>query len=190
MDEHKTGDVTQLLRRYADGDRQAMNELVPMVYEDLKRMARAQLRRSSVGGDMKTTALVHEAYEKLTLGIDQAYRDRQHYMAICARAMRQIVVDEYRSRIAQKRGGGAHREELETGHLIDATDPAAMLALDDALNRLEEKSPELVRILELSTFAGMDSHAIADLTGQSVRTVQRNLKKAKAWVGDGLQGLD
>ncbi len=181
-----SGNVTQLLRQYANGDQSAMNELVPLVYEDLKAIARNQLRKSSVRQAMKTTALVHEAYEKLTIGAEQDFKDRQHYMAICARAMRQIVVDEYRRRASQKRGGDAVHAEIQTGHLVEGAQPRDMVALDEALNRLEKQDADLVKLLELSAFAGLETQEIADITGQSLRTVQRNLAKARAWITAGL----
>ena len=174
--------VTELLQNYAKGDRASLNAAVPLVYEELKRLARAQLRRSSAGQQLQTTLLVHEAYEKLVLGQTQEPVDRSHFFAIAARAMRQIVVDQYRSAQAAKRGGGALPATLETQMLADGVGPQALLSYDRALTRLASDSPELGEVIELTTFGGFTPAEVAELTGTTVRTVQRKIARARAWM--------
>lgn len=177
------GDVTRLLDAYANGRDQALNEAIPLIYQELKALARAQLRRSDVRGQMQTTALVHEAYEKLVLGRTQTASSRYHFLAIASRAMRQIVVDTYRASQAAKRGGGAVAEVLSTNELVDLGDPARVLQFDEAMENLAAESQELAEIIDLSCFAGLSNQEIAELTGTNVRTVQRRLQRAQAWIG-------
>lgn len=179
--------VTQLLHAYgADGDRSALNAAIPLVYEELKRLARAQLRRSGAA-QLQTTLLVHEAYEKLVVGQTQQPLDRQHFFAIAARAMRQIVVDRYRAGLAAKRGGGEAPATLETQMLAGAGGPEALLHYDRALTQLSEDSAELAEVLELTTFGGLTPAEVAEMTGTTVRTVQRKLARARAWLGQHLE---
>jgi len=176
------GDVTRLLMQYAEGDEQSLNEVIPIVYRELKALARAQLSRSSVRNQIQTTALVHEAFEKLAVGQSQSFNGRRHFFAIASRAMRQIVVDSYRSEQAAKRGGGAVGVELGTSDLVDLEDPERVLLFDGAMQSLAAESGELAEIVDLSCFGGLSNPEIAELTGTTVRTVQRQLLRAKAWI--------
>ena len=180
---HPPAQVTQLLEAYAAGDRSALNAAVPMVYDELKKLARAQLRRSGMGQQLQTTLLVHEAYEKLVLGQTQRPVDRQHFFAIAARAMRQLVVDQYRAGQAAKRGGGLLPETLQTQMLDGGVGTEALLSYDRALSRLATDSAELAEVIELTTFGGLSPAEVAELTGTTVRTVQRKLARARAWLG-------
>jgi RNA polymerase sigma factor (TIGR02999 family) len=178
-----SGDVTRLLDDYAHGNDASLNEVVPIVYQELKNLARAQLRRSGVRDRMETTALVHEAYEKLVAGKTQTARNRRHFFAIASRAMRQIVVDSYRAEHAAKRGGGAVAESLMTDQLAAMAGPEGVVAFDRAVARLAAESPELAELVDLSCFGGLSTAEIAALTDTTARTVQRNLGRARAWVG-------
>lgn len=182
------GNVTRLLRSYADGSDQSLNEVIPIVYRELKSLARAQLRRSGMRERMQTTVLVHEAYEKLVMGQTQNANDRRHFFAIASRAMRQIVVDAYRAEGAVKRGGGAVPEALHTAQLIDFDKPENVLRFDQAIHQLAAANRELAELIDLSCFAGLSNAEIAELTGATVRTVQRKLARARAWIDRLLDG--
>ncbi|MEO1245872.1 MAG: ECF-type sigma factor [Pseudomonadota bacterium] len=177
------GDVTRLLMLYAEGDRESLNEVLPIVYGELKSLAKAQLGRSGVRQHMHTTVLVHEAYEKLAGGQAQNFTSRRHFFAIASRAMRQIVVDTYRRQMSAKRGGGLAVEELGTNHLADLADPERLLNLDQAMDALAEENGALVEIIDLACFAGLSTREIAELRGEELRTVQRQMQRAKAWIG-------
>ena len=181
--EAATGNVTGILRQYDGSEGSAVDAVVPLVYEELKVIARAQLRRSSMRQQMQTTMLVHEAYEKLSSSQRQAFNDRRHFFATASRAMRQVVVDAYRAASAAKRGGGVYVESLSTNSLADLTDPSHVLRLDKALEALEQDNPELAELIDLSCFGGLSTGEIAALRDTSERTIQRGLKRARAWVG-------
>jgi len=185
-----SGEVTRLLRHYAEGDDESLGRVIPIVYEELKSLAHSQLRKSGVRGQMQTTMLVHEAYEKLAAGQTQDFAGRRHFFAIASRAMRQIVVDTYRRQMSAKRGGGIAVEELNTRHLAEFVDPERLLRLDQALDTLGKESSELSEIVDLACFGGFSTAEIADIRDEDVRTVQRKLKRAKAWLGQLLDGED
>ncbi|MEM1437243.1 MAG: ECF-type sigma factor [Pseudomonadota bacterium] len=182
MDEADAGQVTQLLQRYSAGDARSLDQVVALVYADLQRLARQQLRRSQVGQRVQTTVLVHEAYEKLVDGKVSAVSDRRHFFAIAARAMRQIVVDTYRADHAAKRGGGRFAVTLTAQDFGDLDDPLQIVHTHRALEALAEQSPELAELVDLSCFAGLDTGQIAELSESNVRTVQRKLKRAELWL--------
>lgn len=181
-DRTRPGEVTGLLRSWADGDAASLNAVMPIVYDELRHIARRELGRGGKGY-LQTTVLVHEAYEKLVAGSQPDLQDRRHFFAVAARAMRQIVIDGYRSRVTAKRGGGLNIDfELKTGDLPETDDPEKVLELSEAVDRLTDDNPELAEILELSCFAGLSNSEIAQLHQTTVRTVQRKLLRAKTWV--------
>lgn len=182
------GNVTRLLRAYSAGSAESFNEVIPLVYRELKSIAHAQLRRTGVGARLQTTMLVHEAYEKLVQGKKQQANDRRHFFAIAARAMRQIVVDTYRSEGTAKRGGGIMPEALLTNEMVDLSAPDSVLQFHQVLERLTKENAELAELVDLSCFAGLSTAEIADLTGDNIRTVQRKLARAEAWVAMYLEG--
>ncbi len=175
-------DVTQLLQDYSAGLVQSLDEVVAVVYAELRNLARQQLRRSGVRQQVQTTMLVHEAYEKLAGGKIQQVQDRRHFFAIASRAMRQIVVDTYRAENAAKRGGGAQIVTLSPNEMIDGNNPAHVIAVDQALETLAEHDRELAEIVDLRCFGGLSNEEIAELTHTSRRTVQRKIKAAQAWL--------
>ncbi len=186
------GDVTQLLQQAHRGDREAFDRLVPLVYEELERIARGQLRREHGQRTLRTQGLVHEAYLRLLgSGDDRGkgpnWESRAHFLAIAARVMRQVLVDGARRRGAAKRGGDWHRVTLS------GADPAVdvsfdeVLALDAALDRLEEMEPRLRRVVECRYFAEMTEDEIAAALEVSTRTVQRDWMKARAWLHQELE---
>jgi RNA polymerase sigma factor (TIGR02999 family) len=176
------GDVTGLLQSYAAGSVSSFNELMPIVYRELKLLAGSHLRRSGVGQRMQTTMLVHEAYEKLVRGQTQHANDRRHFFAIASRTMRQIVIDTYRAESTAKRGSGRVPEALVTSGLVDPGAAEGLLDFEQAMQRLTAENRELAEVVDLSCFGGLSNEEIAELTGESVRTIQRRLVRAQAWV--------
>ena len=173
------GAVTRLLLAARDGEAGALDRLLPLVYDDLRRLARRQLGYEYVERTLNPTALVHESYLKLGRAA-MAARDRAHFLAIAARAMRQVLVDQARDRKAAKRGGGAwERTTLTDGAWSAELDPDGMLALDEALGRLE---PRQRQVVECRFFGGMEEREIAEALGISERTVHRDWLKARAWL--------
>ena len=174
--------VTRLLHAARDGDPSAFDRLMPLVYEELRQVAGQQLRRENASEVPRTTALVHELYLKL---VDQAQIDwqgRAHFFTIAARAMRQILVDHARSRNAKKRGGDWQRVPLVENLLADDTKWEDLLALDDALDRLDAVDERLRTVVECRFFVGMTENEIAEVLDVSARTVQRDWVKARAWL--------
>jgi RNA polymerase sigma factor (TIGR02999 family) len=173
------GEVTRLLRSARAGDPAALERLVPLVYEDLRRLARRQLGHEYVERTLNATALVHESYLKLGAGA-LAATDRAHFLAIAARAMRQVLVDHARDRKAAKRGGGLWESiTLTDGAWVRKFDPDGVLVLDEALAALE---PRQRQVVECRFFGGMEEQEIAAAIGVSERTVHRDWMKARAWL--------
>ncbi len=178
-------EVTALLAAARDGDRAARDRLFALVYDELKRIARRQLAGTGLDGTLATTALVHEAYLRLAgPAAGPGFKDRVHFFAVAARAMRQILIDHVRSRQAAKRGGGAVLVELDTGWMGEqpSTDAAELLALDEALTRLERLSPRLGQVVELRFFGGLTFPEIGEAMALSDRTVERDWRKARAFL--------
>ena len=174
-------DVTQLLDAAAAGDPKAASELLPLVYDELRRLAAAYMRRERPGQTIQATALVHEAYLRLAHA-GTPWHDERHFVGIAARSMRQILVERARARGAQKRWAGLDRVSM-TDALAVASEPVAMLpALDDALKRLEEIDAEQARIVELRYFAGLSIEDTADALGMSPATLKRRWALARAWL--------
>lgn len=175
-------DVTELLQSHGRGEPGVFERLVPLVYDDLRRVARAQLRRKGGALSLDTTGLVHEAYLRLVDQTRASWQDRGHFLAVSALAMRQILVDHARARTRQKRGGTAHHEPLDEGMAAVQQDAESMLALDEALEALALHDPRLVRVVECRYFAGYSEQETADALGVSLRTAQRDWLKARAWL--------
>ncbi|MGE0555002.1 MAG: sigma-70 family RNA polymerase sigma factor [Gemmatimonadales bacterium] len=181
--------ITHLLAAVRAGDRGSLDRLFELVYEDLKRRARYQL-----AGDahtLDTTALVHEAYVKLTSGASPAWEDRTHFFRVAARAMRHILIDRARHHLAERRGGGAPHVALDDAELaVPSPDLAAetLMALDDALSRLAEQSPRLAQVVELRFFGGLSVEETASTLGVGERTVKRDWRLARAFLEEALSG--
>lgn len=176
------GDVTQLLLAHRDGHPAALERLVPLVYSDLRRMARAQMRGRAPGTTLETGVLVHEAYVRLVDQRRASWQDRRHFYAVAALAMRQIVIDHARRRGRVKRGGAWQATTLNEAADPVARDAEQLLDLDRALRKLESIDPRLVRIVECRYFAGLSEQETAETLELSVRTVQREWFKARAWL--------
>lgn len=177
-DDRDVGEVTRLLQAARAGERAALDRLVPLVYDDLRRLAQRQLGLEYGERTLNTTALVHEAYLKLGGGAAAA-GDRAHFLAIAARAMRQVLVDHARERKAAKRGGSWERTTLTDGAWVGELDSAELLDLTEALDRLE---PRQRQVVEFRFFGGMEDQEIATVLGVSERTVHRDWVKARAWL--------
>ena len=172
------GDVTQLLQAVREGDSRALDRLVPLVYEELRDLARRELYRERQGHTLHATALVHEAYLKLA-GSGMPASDRAHFLAIASRAMRQVLVDHARRRKAVKRGGEMVCTTLTDGGARVEVRPDELIALDEALEQLD---PRQRQIVEFRFFAGMEEREVAEVLGVSDRTVRREWVKARAWL--------
>ena len=172
-------DITRLLGEWRAGDREAANRLFPLVYRELQALAHRQLARHVPGDSLVTTALVHEAYLKLVDRRRASFNDRGHFFAVAARAMRQILVDQARKRSSQKRGGGLHRIDLDEQKVPLAERAAEVVALDEALTRLEVIEPRLGRVVELRYFGGLSVEETAEALDLSPPTVKRDWRKAR-----------
>lgn len=175
-------DVTQLLLNWKTGDREALEQLTPMLYDELRRVADSYMRRQSTGHTLQATALVHEAYIKLADQTRLEARDRTHFFAIAAQVMRRILVDHYRARSASKRGGGSAGIPLDEGLVIGQERGSDIVALDDALEALNRFDPRKARLVELRFFGGLSIEEAAAATDTSVATVGRELRAAQAWL--------
>jgi RNA polymerase sigma factor (TIGR02999 family) len=174
-------DVTTLLLEWSDGKRQALNELMPLVYDQLRHLAARQLRRERPNHTLQSTALVHEVYLKL---IDQTrvqWKDREHFFAVASQAIRRILVTHARSRNASKRGGSTTLAFDESIALPDRKD-LDVVALDDALESLSRLDPQQGRIVELRFFGGLSIEGTAHVMGISTSTVSRDWNLARAWL--------
>lgn len=178
--------VTQLIAACGDDDDGLLGRVFPLVYAELKQIAHRALLRASGGASLSTTALVNEAYLKLAGHADLALNDRSHLFALCARAMRQIVVDHARRRQADKRGGQQVAMSLTGVEAQAAERPETIVALDEALTLLAERDPRLVRIIEYRVFGGLDTRQIADLLELTPRSIQLDWLRARAWIGQAL----
>lgn len=174
--------VTRLLREAGTGDDSAFDRLLPLVYDELRRLAQSQMRRERSGHTLNTTGLVHEAYLRLVDQTQVEWKNRNQFFGIAARAMRQILVDYARRKGAQKRGGEWQRTTLGDVEASSETSPEELIALDDALKKLAEADERLCRIVEYRFFGGMTEEEIAGLLDVTVRTVQREWSKARAWL--------
>ena len=188
MSSPPAGDITERLLAIRAGDREALNLLIPMVYERLHAMAHARLGGGRAGASLGTTALVHEAYLRLVDQSRAEWKDRQHFFAVAATAMRQIVVDRARRRTAGKRGAGVRAD------IVDDDIPAAdarleeIVAVDEALKALGGLSERLVRMVELRFFAGLSIEETAEVMGLDPRTVNRDWRVARALLFRALSG--
>ncbi len=177
-----THEVTQLLAAWSDGDRAALDRLMPLVYAELRRLAHHYMSRERPGHTLQTTALVNEAYLRLVDQEKMRWENRAHFFGIAARLMRQILVDHARSRQAAKRGGGQYRLSLSTVDRIASRPDVNLLALDEALSRLEAIDPQKSRIVELRYFGGLGIEETAEVIGLSPATVKRDWSMARAWL--------
>ena len=179
-------DVTVLLRQWRDGDREAHDRLLALVYDELRRVARARLRANTPNHTLQPTALVHEAYLRLMGSKSEAPQNRVHLFALAARVMRQILVDHARRRNADKRGGGSTSITISEDTPARQASIVDVLALDEALTDLATLDQRLCQVVELKCFTGLNIQETADALGVSTATVERDWAVAKAWLFDRL----
>jgi RNA polymerase sigma factor (TIGR02999 family) len=181
VDNQEAGDITKLLIRWNEGDREAYDRLMPMVYDELKRIAR---RVEAQHGDamMQPTAVVHELYLKLVESASRNYESRLHFFSLAARAMRQILIDRGRMRGAAKRGGAVALTSLEEHHLGGPAQNDNVIDLHLALQELERFDLRKARMVELRYFGGLKMEEIGDLEKTSCETVRKELRLAEAWL--------
>ena len=177
-----SNEVTLLLRAWGEGDAQALERLTPLVYQELHRIARGYMRKERPDHTLQTTALINEAYVRLVDVRRVNWQDRAHFFAVCARAMRRILVDHARSRGYQKRGGGKISVQLDAVTEANWTPDSNILELDDALNRLSALDPRKGKVVELRFFGGLSVDETAEALGISPETVMRDWKLARAWL--------
>jgi len=174
-------DVAVLLRAWSGGDSKALDQLTPIVYEELRRLARHYLRGERQDHSLQTTALVHEAYLRLVDHTRMQWQDRAHFFAVSAQVMRRILVDHARRRNV-KRGRGLRRVSIEEAILVGGDRPTDLAALDDALTSLAERDPRKAQVVEMRFFGGLSVEESAEVLGVSPVTVMREWRTAKAWL--------
>lgn len=177
-----TDEITRLIDRWSDGDEDAFDRLVEIVYDDLRRIARHHLRRGRHDHTLDTTGLVHEAYLKLAGVGGGTWRSRAQFFAFCSRAMRRILIDYARRRHAEKRGGTRVRVPLTENAAAVESQAAELLAVDEALDFLAERDPRLGRVVECRFFGGLTVPETAEALGTSRRTVERDWARARAYL--------
>lgn len=182
IDTSDTGEITRLLAAHRRGEAGAFDEVVPLVYADLRRIARQQLARLRPGATLDTTALIHETYLRLAGQPLPDLVDRRHFFAVAARSMRLLLVDEARRRGARKRGAGIAPVSLDRVELGIEEQIETVLAIDDALARLDRIEPRLGRVFECRFFGGLTEEETAAALDLPLRTVQRDWMKSKAWL--------
>jgi RNA polymerase sigma factor (TIGR02999 family) len=187
MSEGSETRVAELLGAHRQGDPEALDRLTALVYEDLRRLARRQRRRSGAQ-TLNTTALVHEAYLKLAGGSSLGWQDRAHFLAVAGHAIRHILIDYARAQRSAKRGAGAIRVELDEAHARVEQEADKLLLLDELLNALGEDDSRLVRVVECRYFAGMTEPETAEALGISDRTVRRSWTAAREKLRQALAG--
>lgn len=176
-------DVTTLLQQFASHDAESLDRLFPLVYEELRRAAHRQLYSERDGHTLNTTALVHEAYLKLVKHPPNVpWQNRVHFFAVAARAMRQILVNYAKARGREKRGGNAPRVSLDERMIMPSARAQELVALDEALNRLEVMNERQSRVVECRFFGGLTTEETADVLGVSVATVKRDWTAARSWL--------
>ena len=182
MAEPTLGEITQLLIDLGKGDRDAEARLIPLVYDELRRLANRYMRGERPDHTLQPTALVHEAYLRLIEQERVAWRNRAHFFGVAAKLMRRILVDHARARLTAKRGAAQPAVQLEDGLVFAEERSGEFVALDEALQRLAQFDPRLERIVELRFFGGLPVEETAEVLGISTRTVKRDWNAAKMWL--------
>jgi RNA polymerase sigma factor (TIGR02999 family) len=183
-----SSEITALIRAWSDGDQSALERLTPLVYNELRRMARHYMRNQRAGHTLQTTALVHEVYVHLMDAKRTGWRDRAHFFAVSAQIMRRILIDAARARASQKRGGGIEHVNHSTPVDLDeipalVPDRASeLLALEDALIRLERMDDRKAKVVELRFFGGLGVEEVAEVLKVSPQTVMRDWRLARVWL--------
>lgn len=180
-------DFTLVLRSAARGDQAKSEELLPLIYDELRKLAQGHMSRESGGHTLQATALVHEAWLRMVEEGDRTWDNRSSFFSAASMAMRRILVDHARSKAALKRGGGQIRLNIDDVELADSAKEEAILLVDEALERLEKLNPERARVVVLKFFGGMTSKETAEAMGISESTVNRHWACARAWLFEMIQ---
>jgi RNA polymerase sigma factor (TIGR02999 family) len=181
-------EITRLLADWSGGDRAALEKLTPLVYAELRRIARRQMREENPGHTLQATALVNEAYLRLAGDEGRDWHDRSHFYSVCAQVMRHVLIDHARARTRDKRGGGALHVSLDEAAAVAGQGAHELVALDEALRTLERLDPQKGRVVELRYFAGLSIEETAEVLGVSPSTVRREWRRAKAWLYRAVSG--
>ncbi len=182
-------DVTRILNAIEQGDAKATDELLPLVYEELCLLAAQKLSHEAAGQTLQATALVHEAYIRLTGDEPQNWNNRGHFFAAAAEAMRRILIDNARRKQAQKRGGGQHRLSLDTIDITTRTTPDEIVLLDAALTKLAQEDPQAAELVKLRFFVGLSIEQAAEAVGISRASAYRQWTYARAWLRSEVQDM-
>ena len=174
--------VTDLLDRWNQGEHGALDELMPLIYDELRKMAKRYMSGQNPGHTLQTTALIHEAYLRMVTQKEKQFQNRAHFFGVAAQAMRHILVDYARARHTAKRGGGARPISLEEAALVTQERAGELIAFDEALNELERLSPRQGRVVELRYFGGLSVEETATVLDVSADTVMRDWKMARTWL--------
>ena len=175
-------EVTQILERVENGDGRAAEELLPLVYEELRRLAAQKMAREAAGQTLQPTALVHEAWLRLARSPGQNWQNRAHFFRTAAECMRRILIDTARRKQQLRHGGGQQHIPLEELDIVDDFEPQRLLGINEALDRLAAQDSTKAEVVKLRFFAGLENREIAELLGVSERTVERSWRFAKAWL--------
>jgi len=180
--------ITSLLVEWGNGDQTALEKLMPLVYDELRRMARRFMRRQSAGHTFQTTELIHEAYLKLAKSGEQTWQNRAHFFGVAAQAMRHILVDYARSKHSRKRGGWQEKVTLDDSFAVSAEKSDELLRLNDAMNNLATLDARKCRVVELKYFGGLTNEEIAEVLKISPETVKRDWRFSRSWLLHELSG--
>lgn len=175
-------EISQLLNAWGDGDQAALEKLIPLVHHELHKLAGRYMRRENPGHTLQTSALVNEAYLKLVDQKNVKWQNRAHFFGVAAQLMRRILVDHARGRARSKRGNYPRKVSLEDMTLVSNEKAAELIALDEALNKLATIDPLKSRIVEMKIFCGSKMEEISEVTNLSVSTIEREWRRAKAWL--------
>ena len=175
-------EITRLLLAWSEGDREALDRLAPLVYAELRRLAKSYMRKERAGHTLQTTALINEAYLRLIDAGQVEWRNRAHFFGVAACAMRQILVAMARERGCQKRGGGARQVSLDEAMVIDAGPDEDLVALDESLEALAQFDERKAQVVEMRFFGGLTEEEIAAALGVSSETVRRDWRLARSWL--------
>lgn len=176
------GDITYVLQAIGRGEGHATDELLPLVYEELRRLAGTRMAREIAGQTLQPTALIHEAWLRLVSDGEKSWQNRAHFFGAAAEAMRRILIENARRKSRLKRGGNLSRLDIDSVDLAETTPDDKILLIDEALEKLQSENPERARVVVMKFFGGLTNQEVADSLGVTERTVERQWAYAKAWI--------